>query len=141
MKKEKNKQLDSEDKIQSQFHQWLWNEFPLTRQLCYHIPNGGYRGERAGNKFKAMGVVAGIPDYHIAIANHGYNSLYIEFKEPGANMNTDHVKHQESVQEKLRIAKNKVIVCHCLSDAQIELMNYLPECYIPVDKARLWNKQ
>lgn len=124
------KQKHSEDKIQSDFHQWLYGYYPATRQLCYHIPNGGLRGIREANKLKAMGVVAGIPDYHIAIASRGYNSLYIEFKEPEAKMNTDHGRNQLSVHERLKTSGNKVIICYSLEEAQSEVLSYLPSEYL-----------
>lgn len=120
----------SEDKIQSDFHQWLFGYYPYTRQLAYHIPNGGLRNIREANKLKAMGVVAGMPDYHIAIANHGYNSLYIEFKEPGAKMNTEHGKNQIMVHDRLKAAGNKVIICYSLEEAQSEVLSYLPGQYL-----------
>lgn len=117
----------SEDYIQSQFHIWLWNYYPLTRQLCYHIPNGGLRGVREAVKLKGLGVVAGIPDYHIAIPARGYSSLYIEFKEPGANMNTEHVRHQTEVQSKLIEAGNKVVVCTSLESGKATALEYLKD--------------
>jgi hypothetical protein len=163
-------QKDSEDKIQALYHQWLWNNYPLTRGLCYHIANGGTRGAISqaqilqagktcggsvsrlisellmlikrqagieGNKLKAIGVVDGIPDYHHAIPSRAtkdgivcYNSLYIEFKQAEANMNTDHVKLQSRRQEQLRAAGNMVVVCKSLKEAQDVILNYLPACYL-----------
>jgi len=116
---------NSENYIQATVHQWLWNEFPATRWLCYAIPNGGYRPGAAGATLKATGLVAGIPDYHIAIASTPYNGLYIEFKTPDANLNTEHVKHQMFVHTRLKAAKNKVIVCNDINKAKEEIIEYL----------------
>jgi hypothetical protein len=116
---------DSESKIQASYHQWLWNTYPLTRGLCYHIPNGGLRSAVEATRLKAAGVLAGIPDYHHAIAANGFNSLYIEFKEPGANMNTEHVKMQTERQGQLLRAGNAVYVCSSLEEAQNILHHYL----------------
>jgi len=115
----------SEDYIQAQFHQWLWNSYPRTRWLCYAIPNGGLRTQQEAAKLKATGVVRGIPDYHISIPSQGFNGLYIEFKEPGANLNTEHVKHQLDVHTRLRSAKNKVVMCDDLDEAKRITLEYL----------------
>jgi hypothetical protein len=114
----------SEDAIQAQYHTWRHNYYPRTRILCYHIPNGGLRSVKEAMKLKAMGVQAGICDYHHAIPAGAYASLYIEFKEPGANMNTDHVREQLKVHERLRAAGNKVVICYSLQEAQKEFMEY-----------------
>lgn len=52
----------SEDKLQSECFKWFWNTFPSHRRCLFHVPNGGLRNKREATKFKAMGVIAGIPD-------------------------------------------------------------------------------
>ncbi len=81
-------------------------------------------------KLKATGVVRGIPDYHHAIPSQGYAGLYIEFKEPGANMNTEHVRNQLQAHKRLEQAGNKVVVCHSFAAAQKEAIDYLPAQYL-----------
>jgi hypothetical protein len=117
-------QNQSEDSIQAQYHAWRHNYYPRTRQLCYHIPNGGLRTAKEASKLKAMGVQAGICDYHHAIPANGYACLYIEFKEPGANMNTDHVKEQLKIHQSLREAGNRVVVCFSVEEAQARFKEY-----------------
>ena len=116
---------ESEDLIQATVHQTIWNKYKNTRGLCYHIPNGGLRTAREGNKLKAVGVVAGIPDYHVAIPANGKNSLYIEFKEPGANMNTEHVRNQLKVHDKLKEANNEVLIFDNSAEAIEAIERYL----------------
>lgn len=82
---------------------------------------------REGNKLKIMGVREGIPDIHIAIGNNNYIGLYIEFKELGANMNTDHVRKQLKAHEVLRSFKNRVEICTSVSDAQAIVLEYLKD--------------
>ena len=36
----------------------------------YHTPNGGKRGKAAAGRFKAMGVLAGVPDYTFLYTRH-----------------------------------------------------------------------
>lgn len=115
----------SEDYIQATFHQWLWNTYPETRWLCYAIPNGGLRSAAAAAKLKATGLLSGIPDYHIAIPNVKHCGLYIEFKTPEANLNTEHVKHQLDVHQRMRGAGNMVVVCNSIDEAKRITLEYL----------------
>ncbi len=110
----------TESKIQSDFHIWLWNNYPETHGAAYHIPNGGSRGKVEAFKFKSMGVVAGVPDYHIAIPRGEYASLYIEFKSPGMTARIGQLK----VHETLIGFKNMVVVCDTLEDAKKMFLQY-----------------
>jgi hypothetical protein len=75
--------------------EWL----ELKGILHFHIPNGGYRNQREGAKFKRMGVKAGIPDLCIPIARKGFHGLYIELKR---------ARHgRESERQKFWIAELK----------------------------------
>jgi hypothetical protein len=116
---ESNDSNSSEDRIQSDCFQWAWNQFPKTRGLLYHIRNGGsIASAREGNKFKAMGVVKGIPDLHLAIpaTSEGiqYASLYIEMKKPKGKESEDQIR----IHEKLREAGNMVVTCRNLKHFQ-----------------------
>lgn len=75
--------MKSEAKIQAELFQKVWNERPSTRRLFFHIPNGGNRSISEAVKFKAMGVIAGVPDMFLAIARKQYNGYFIELKKPG----------------------------------------------------------
>ena len=52
----------SEIQLQTSCFTWLWNNYPQTRRLFFHVPNGGNRNAIEGMQLKASGVVAGIPD-------------------------------------------------------------------------------
>ncbi len=52
----------TEIQIQTASVTWLWNYYPSTRRLFFHVPNGGSRNAVEGMQLKASGVVAGIPD-------------------------------------------------------------------------------
>ena len=52
----------SEDQLQSSCFLWVHNNYPQLRGLLFHVPNGGNRNPREGNKLKAMGTIPGIPD-------------------------------------------------------------------------------
>ena len=60
---------------------WQWAQFvPLLREHLYHIPNGGYRSRIEAAIMKAMGVRAGVSDYHLPIERGGFLGLWIEMK-------------------------------------------------------------
>jgi hypothetical protein len=119
-----NNTNDSEEKIQADYNCWVVGYYPKLRDYSFHIPNGGSRSGREGNKLKAMGVRRGLPDYWHVVPLNGFTGLLVEFKEPGANMNTEHVKNQLRVQEQLRLVGYKVAVCDNLNDAKAVFLDY-----------------
>lgn len=52
----------TELQLQAKCFQWAWNQYPETRKLLFHVPNGGTRHAREAMALKASGVVPGIPD-------------------------------------------------------------------------------
>jgi hypothetical protein len=53
--------LQPEQQLQVECVQWMKRH--LSKQVVFfHVPNGGKRGMREAVIFKAMGVVAGVPD-------------------------------------------------------------------------------
>lgn len=75
--------MDTEARIQADCFTWFWNQYPHLRRLMFHIPNGGKRTKYEAARFKAMGVVPGIPDLFLAIPKGGYHGMFIEMKRPG----------------------------------------------------------
>lgn len=80
-----------EDDLQIACFTWLMVQYP--RVLAFHVPNGGNRSKREGGRFKAMGVLAGVPDILIVTAkwatatedlplSYGYG-LAVELKVKG----------------------------------------------------------
>jgi hypothetical protein len=67
----------SEDKILSECHKWLWNTYPETRYLCWHVANERKQSPMQGAIMKAKGVLSGVPDF---VINWKGKTLYIEFK-------------------------------------------------------------
>lgn len=53
----------SEDNLTSRCYLWFHNNYPQHRGRLFHVPNGGSRSASEGNRLKAMGVVAGVPDF------------------------------------------------------------------------------
>lgn len=73
----KNKLTEAQEQIV--FVQWL----DIMQIPYYHVPNGGFRTDSEGAKFKRMGVKAGIPDICIVRACGKYHGAYIELKRKG----------------------------------------------------------
>ena len=90
--------------------------------LLYAIPNGGERPKRqnkrtgrwycpSGQKLKAEGLLAGIPDLHLPVSRAGALSMYIEMKEPGKKPGKAD-EHQDRIHALLREQGNMVAVCN-----------------------------
>ena len=56
--------------------------------LLYSIPNGGYRRQSEAVRLVRLGVKAGTPDLHLAVARKGAHSLYIEMKALDGSIST-----------------------------------------------------
>lgn len=52
----------TESKIQQDAIMEIWNKMPETRLCLFHVPNGMFSNAREGAKFRAQGVIAGVPD-------------------------------------------------------------------------------
>lgn len=57
------KKIPSEAQEQTAFVKWFRLQYP--KYTIFHIPNGGNRNIREAVKFKAMGVLRGVPDLYI----------------------------------------------------------------------------
>lgn len=79
----------------------------------FHSPNGGFRDAKEGAKFKAMGVLPGVPDCMVLNSNKGFNGLAIELKV-GNNKPTE---HQLSVANQLVSIGWLVVTTWSLDDA------------------------
>lgn len=101
----------SEAKTQSIFHKTIWNDYPKTRYLCYHIPN---EAKRTGYAYMiAMGMIPGIPDYHCNFPNKEFKSLYLEFKSETGVVSDK----QKNVHAHLLRAGHRVEVVRSLKEA------------------------
>lgn len=67
----------AESKIQQDAILHIWNKLPETRLCLFHVPNGMNSDARQGAKFKAQGVIAGVPDLVFVWAGKTH---YIEVK-------------------------------------------------------------
>jgi hypothetical protein len=90
--------------------------------LFYHIPNGEKRNVVTGARLKAMGVMAGIPDYHLPVGRGPINSLYIELKKRKAGRVN---KNQVDLLERLELENNRVEIARGWEEAVKIIEEYL----------------
>ena len=89
-------QEQTEARIQSDCFQWFYNTFPALRGLMYHVNNGGQMTGAKGNKLKAMGVVAGVPDLEF---HFWKRTFFLECKTPNGTISKDQVKIHNVLDE------------------------------------------
>lgn len=92
--------MNLESRLQAECVAWLWNTYPRTRGLLYHIPNGGLRGAREAATLKAIGVIPGMPDLCLAIPHpQGLGAgLYIEMKTDTGSLSKSQKKQRYILQ-------------------------------------------
>jgi len=107
-----SRKYPSEHDEQVGFVNWFRTKFPKV--LIFAIPNGGKRSIGAGKKFKAEGVVAGIPDLFIPAWD-----VWVEMKrESGGRLSPD----QREMIKYLESEGYKVIVGKGATDASRQIM-------------------
>jgi hypothetical protein len=83
----------TEAKIQQEAIMKIWNEMPETRLCLFHVPNGMNIDARQGAKFKAQGVISGVPDLVFVWAGKTH---YIEVKTENGYLS----KNQKALHQK-----------------------------------------
>jgi hypothetical protein len=87
----------SESKIQQVAIMEIWNKLPQTRLCLFHVPNGMFSNAREGAKFKAQGVISGVPDL-VFVWNK--KTHYIEVKcEKGKLSENQKALHQKWMEQ------------------------------------------
>jgi hypothetical protein len=87
----------SESKIQQVAIMEIWNKLPQTRLCLFHVPNGMFSNAREGAKFKAQGVISGVPD--LVFIWQG-KTHYIEVKcEKGKLSENQKALHQKWMEQ------------------------------------------
>ena len=69
--------FNSESQLQAAIFQHHWNNYPEERGLLFHVNNKA-KNAIEGNRFKAMGVIAGVSD--LIYLRPGGKPLFIELK-------------------------------------------------------------
>jgi len=93
--------LASESKIQQVAIMEIWNKLPQTRLCLFHVPNGMFSNAREGAKFKAQGVISGVPDLVFIWKGKTH---YIEVKcEKGKLSENQKALHQKWMEQGVEV--------------------------------------
>lgn len=112
----KIEQTYSESKIQHICVAWFRMTFPHVSGLLFAVPNGGWRGARAGAQMVYEGQVKGVADLILLFPYGGKSSLCIEMKVPkkkGCSAGSQS-REQKSWQELVERYGSSYVVCHGL---------------------------
>lgn len=90
--------------------------------LLFHIPNEGAGGNPIrGAILKGQGVVAGIPDYFLAIPSCGYHGLFVELKRETGKLSAQQVE----IIAQLSRQNYATCICFSLNSAIDEVVKYI----------------
>lgn len=78
--KPRKKPSRDEEIEQEKYNYWFAAELEPKGYRWFHVPNGGYRNQIQGAKFKRQGVKKGIPDIVVPVPRKPYHGLIIELK-------------------------------------------------------------
>lgn len=131
----KLEQTYSEAKIQHICVTWFRMTFPQVGKLLFAVPNGGWRGARAGAQMVYEGQVKGVADLILLFPKGGKSSLCIEMKVPkrkGSSAGTQS-SEQKQWQSLVENYGSIYVVCHGLVEFVKAVCTYLrtnPNPYI-----------
>lgn len=117
----------SESKIQHICVSWFRQTFPHVANLLFAVPNGGWRGARAGAQMVYEGQVKGVADLILLFPKGGKSSLCIEMKVPkrkGSSAGTQR-KAQKEWQALVEQNGSTYVVCHGLLEFVRAVCSYL----------------
>lgn len=125
----------SESKIQHICVTWFRKTFPKVGNLLFSVPNGGWRGGKAGATMVYEGQVRGVADLILLYPSGGKSSLCIEMKVPknGRRQAGTQSEEQEGWQRLVENYGSVYAVCHGLLEFIHSVCAYLrinPEPYL-----------
>lgn len=108
----------SESKIQHICVTWFRKTFPKVGNLLFSVPNGGWRGGKAGAAMVYEGQVSGVADLILLYPSGGKSSLCIEMKVPKKKRSQEGKQSDEQVawQRLVETHGSVYAVCHGLEE-------------------------
>lgn len=107
----------TEEQIQASCFQWHWNTYPTERRMLHHNNNNSVN-KIAGNRVKALGVVAGISDFELVTLG---SVVFIEMKTAVGSLSSD----QKLFKAKVESYGHIYVVIRSLDDFQ----NFIRKLY------------
>ncbi|NIQ92405.1 MAG: VRR-NUC domain-containing protein [Deltaproteobacteria bacterium] len=109
-----------ESVFQAQCVEWYRLQYP--DMIIFAIPNGGYKlSAQLAYRFKAMGVLKGVPDLFVPHARNGYNGMFIEIKLP----TTRATREQDEMHAVLKEENFRVEICRTIDEFIRTVQEYL----------------
>lgn len=102
----------SEDQIQAACVEWFRHAHPSKAGLLFSIPNGARTSFSVARRLVKTGLVKGVPDLFLAVANKTNHGLFIEMKKSGAYAKP----HQREKMNELREQGYFVDICKSVDD-------------------------
>ncbi len=123
----KSEQGYSESKIQHICVVWFRQTFPHVGNLLFAVPNGGWRGGRAGAQMVYEGQVKGVADLILLYPAGGRSSLCIEMKVPKKKGSSAGVQKPHQIEWQALVEKygSTYVVCHGLIEFITAICGYL----------------
>lgn len=117
----------SESKIQHICVCWFRRTFPTVERLLFAVPNGGWRGTRAGAQMVYEGLVEGVADLILLYPCGGKASLCIEMKVPKHKDSSagTQSKEQKSWQSLVEKYGSTYVVCRGFVEFISAICSYL----------------
>lgn len=102
-----------------------WRLFGTPNSILAHIPNGEYRSPATGARLKAMGVMAGMPDF-VAVSETSDGVFFLELKKRNGKLS----KSQKDVVWRMIECGIRVFLCDDLDSAVtvLEACGVLGKC-------------
>ena len=125
----------SESKIQHICVCWFRQTFPKVANLLFAVPNGGWRGAKAGAAMVYEGQVRGVADLILLYPSGGKSSLCIEMKVPKKKGSQSGRQSEKQVawQSLVEQYGSVYVVCHGLLEFINNVCAYLrinPDRYV-----------
>lgn len=117
----------TESKIQHICVSWFRRTFPHVGDLLFSVPNGGWRGGRAGAAMVYEGQVRGVADLILLYPSGGKSSLCIEMKVPKRKGSRAGKQSDEQIAWQSLVERygSTYVVCHGLIEFIKAVCSYL----------------
>ena len=118
----------SESQIQHICVNWFRLSFPKVSRLLFAVPNGGWRGPRAGAMMVYEGQVKGVSDLILLYPSGGKSSLCIEMKVPKGRKRSRAGVQSEEQKEWQKLVESygsTYVICHGLIEFIRAVCSYL----------------
>lgn len=120
--KHRKRPSEEEHRLQCACVRWFALEYPEHRGRLFAVPNGGKRNAITAAKLKEEGVIAGVADLILLLANKDYGALLIEMKTPTGRQSAAQKSWQKAV---CAAGEYQYAVCRSLDDFISTINEYL----------------